>query len=156
LQELLAALQGLAPIEALRFARWGYAAVNTLHVLGIALLVGGSLPLALRLVGFWPAVPRAALARVLALSAGIGLGLALATGFLLFATRAPEYARNPAFQIKLALIAIGTASALVAHRRHGWTLENAPDTVARRTGAVSIVCWLGVLVAGRLIAFVQG
>lgn len=156
MHELLAALQGLAPIEALRFARWGYAAVNTLHILGIALLVGGSLPLALRLLGLWPAVPRAALARVLTLSAGTGLALALATGFLLFATRAPEYARNPAFQIKLALVTIGAASAVIAHHRHGWALEGATDAVAQRTGALSIVCWLGALAAGRMIAFVQG
>lgn len=156
MHELLAALQGLAPIEALRFARWGYAAVNTLHVFAIALLVGGSVPMALRLLGLWPGVPRAAVVRVLAISAGSGLALAVISGFLLFATRAPEYSHNPAFQLKLELIALGATSAMLAHRRHGSTLEGASDAVARRVGAISVLCWIGALVSGRLIAFVQG
>lgn len=156
MEGLLAALESLPPVEALRFSRWSYAAVNTGHVLGIALLVGGTVPLSLRLLGFWPDAARTGVVRLLAATAGAGLALAVLTGLLLFATRAVDYAGHPLLPIKLVLIAIGAASAILAHRRYGWMLENAPPGFLRRTGAISLTAWLGTLVLGRLIAFTAG
>ncbi len=149
-------LESLAPITTLRFSRWAYAIVNAGHVLAIALVVGGALPLSLRLFGLWPSVPRAAVVRVLSLTAGAGLAMALMSGSLLFATRASEYLANPAFQIKIAFILIGTSSAVLAHARHGWFLDGASDMALRRIAIVSGICWIGALVSGRMIAFVSG
>lgn len=148
-------LEGLAFVEAVRFSRWGYAAVNAVHILGIALLVGGAVPMVLRLFGLWPETRRADLLRVLSVTAGSGLVLALASGLLLFATRASEYAAHPALQLKLVLVATGTASALHAHARHGRTLDGAARWAIIRIAVVSIVCWIGALAAGRLIAFIE-
>jgi hypothetical protein len=89
---VLDALVASAPAQWLRFSRWGYAAVNTTHVLGIALLVGAILPLDLRLLGFWRSVGLESLARVLVPVAATGLCLAIATGAFLFIMRADEYA----------------------------------------------------------------
>ena len=155
MEAVWAALEALPPIEALRFSRWSYAAVNTGHVLGIALLVGGAVPLALRLVGCWPDTARAGMARVLATTAGAGLVLAVFTGFLLFATRAADYAGHPLFPIKLGLVAIGAASAMHCHWRYGWDLEKAPDGALRRAGWISCLAWIGALSLGRMIAFVD-
>lgn len=156
MEVFLGGLEALEPVQALRFSRWAYAAVNTGHVFAIALLVGGAVPLALRLLGLWPNTERAAVVRVLSASAGTGLVLALLTGGLLFATRATEYAVNPAWQIKMLLVLAGAASALLAHKRHGWALDGAPDAAAWAAGTVSLLCWIGALACGRLIAFVQG
>lgn len=149
------ALESLALVEALRFSRWGYAAVNAAHILGICLLVGGALPMALRLFGVWPETSRADLMRVLSATAASGLVIAMASGALLFATRASEYADHPTFQLKLVFILIGTASAVTAHAGYGRTLEPAPRTMAIRIGALSALCWLAALTAGRLIAFIE-
>lgn len=149
------ALEAMPPIEALRFSRWSYAAVNTAHVIGISLLVGGSLPLSLRLIGFWAEITRAGVTRILATTAGIGLGLALVSGALLFATRAGEYATHPLFPVKIALVAVAALSAIHCHWRYGWELEKAPKAVIRRTAVISLTCWFVVLVMGRLIAFVD-
>lgn len=151
----LAALEALPPVEALRFSRWTYAAVNTGHVLGISLLVGGAVPLALRLLGVWKAVPKAGVVRLLATTAGVGLGLAALTGMLLFATRAVEYAAHPLFPAKLVLIAVGTISALHAHWRFGWDLEHASNAMLFRIGVIALTVWSVTLVMGRLIAFVE-
>lgn len=153
MEALLAAIEGNALAEALRGARWGYAAVNGAHVLGIALLVGAILPLDLRLLGLWPAVPRAALVRVLVPVAATGLALAVAAGTLLFSVRAREYADNPFLLAKLALVATGTAGALALHARHGRMLEGAHARTLRAHAALSMACWLGALACGRLIAF---
>ncbi len=155
LAAFLAALEASAPAQALRFSRWGYAWVNTAHILGLALLVGAILPLDLRLLGAWRGVPRAVLARVLVPAAATGLGLAMLTGALLFATRASEYAGVGFVQMKLSLVAIGVLSALWLHRAHGPTLEGAGRGRLAAHAVVSIICWLGALICGRMIAFVE-
>lgn len=152
----LSALEASGPIAALRFSRWTYAIVNTSHVLAIALLVGGTIPLSLRLFGLWSGVPRDGVVRILALTSGFGLWLAILSGFLLFATRASEYADHTIFQVKLILVGVGGLSAVFAHTRYGWTLDTAPTGFARRAAIISIVCWVSALVLGRLIAFVEG
>lgn len=142
-------------MAALRFSRWGYAALNASHIFAIALLVGGTMPLSLRFFGLWSSVPHAVLVRVLSLSSGAGLCLALMSGALLFATRATEYSGNPAFQIKMLFILVGATSAGLAHRRYGWLLQTASDWALYRIAIVSVVCWTGALFCGRLIAFVS-
>lgn len=137
----------------LRFSRWGYAAVNTAHVLGIALLVGSAVPLDLRLMGAWRRIAHRDLARVLVPVAGAGLAIAVITGFLLFSVRAGEYASLNVFRVKMALLALGAVSAVSAHLWFGRWLETASRRQLFRMGAVSLMCWLCVLVAGRMIAF---
>jgi hypothetical protein len=152
LDAVVEALGGSALAQWLRFSRWGYAAVNTTHVLGIALLVGAILPLDLRLIGVWRSVPLEPLARVLVPVAATGLVLAMSTGALLFITRATEYAALDLFFVKLALIATGAIHALSLHRGPG--LLNASPTRLRITGATSLSLWLSALVCGRLLAFI--
>jgi hypothetical protein len=135
----------------LRFSRWGYAAVLTGHVFGIALLVGPIVALDLRLLGAWASVPREALARVLVPVATTGLALALPTGALLFAVRAPEYGVMPILWLKLALITAGLAQAASLHLGPG--LASASERRLRVAGALSLAAWVGALVAGRMIAF---
>lgn len=156
MEQLLTALQGSELALALRFSRWGYAAVNTAHVLGIALLVGAIMPLDLCLLGAWPGCDRRILVRVLAPMAAGGLILAIMTGLPLFAVRAGDYADLTLFRIKLGLIVIGLFSAFLLHAAHGFLLETASERRLRIAAILSIFCWLGALVAGRLIAFVSG
>jgi hypothetical protein len=153
LEALLAALEMSSWAQHLRASRWGYAAVSTGHVLGIALLVGAVVPLDLRLLGVWRRPAVAELARILVPAAMTGLVLAMATGFLLFSIRAQEYAAVGVLQAKLALILLGTLSALAAHLRYGAGLERAGARELALHGAVSLGCWICALVCGRLIAF---
>jgi len=150
---LLTALSQSDVATYLRFSRWGYAAVNTTHVLGIALLVGASIPLDLRLMGAWRGVSHYDLARVLVPVAMTGLAIAMVSGGLLFSVRAGEYANLEVFWIKMTLLGLGALAALLAHLRFGRWLETASPPQLFRIGAVSLICWLGVLVAGRMIAF---
>jgi len=154
LDGLLAAAEGTAVAEWARFSRWGYAGLSAAHVLGIALLVGAIVPLDLRRLGAFGAVPHAALSRVLTPFAAAGLALALATGGLLFIPRASEYAALAVVQVKLALVAAGGVHALAVHARHGWLAARAPPARLAAHAAASLVLWPVVLVLGRLIAFV--
>lgn len=91
----LAALETAPPIEWLRLSSWAYAAVNTLHVVGIALLFGSIVPLDLHLAGWRRGdASLLALSRLLLPVAKAGFALAAFSGFLLFApTPAPMPAR---------------------------------------------------------------
>lgn len=153
MEALLAALEATAPAQQLRAARWGYAAVNAAHILGFALLIGAVVPLDLRLLGLWREVPRAALLRVLVPVAAAGLALAVAAGLLLFAVRAREYAAMPVVQAKLVLVTAGTVAALALHLHGGRGLERTGEGRAAVHAALSLLCWLGALACGRLIAF---
>lgn len=150
---LLAALEGTAVAQTLRVSRWGYAAVNAAHILGIALLLGVIVPLHLRCLGAWRNVSRPLLVRVLVPVAAMGLGLAVVAGALLFSVRAREYAGIGFLQAKLVLVGVGALSALALHRAHGFLLESASGSRLAGHAMVALVCWVGALICGRLIAF---
>jgi hypothetical protein len=149
---VLDALVASAPAQWLRFSRWGYAAVNTTHVFGIALLVGAILPLDLRLLGVWRSVALEPLARVLVPVAATGLLLAITTGVFLFITRANEYAALNLFLLKVTLIAAGAVHALSLQLGPG--LAHASRARLRAAGAASLSIWVAALICGRLLAFV--
>lgn len=153
MESLFAALESTAIAETLRVSRWGYAAVNTAHILGIALLVGAIIPFNLHVLGLWQSIPRLILVRVLLPVAAIGLALAIAAGTLLFSVKALEYSQIGFLQIKIALVAVGLLSVLLLHRAYGLSLQDVTEPRLRAHAVVSTVCWLGALICGRLIAF---
>ena len=153
MEALLDALAQSGIAQYLRFSRWGYAAVNTAHVFGIALLLGSIIPMDLKLFGAWPRIAHEILARVLLPTAFCGLLVAVATGPLLFVTRPSEYIALGVFQLKLLLVTLGILSALTAHFLYGLRFQHAGRAAQLRTGAISLVSWLGALIAGRMIAF---
>ena len=160
LMEWLTALQELAPVAALRSARWTYAAVNASHITGIALLFGAIAPLDLRLMGCFRQISIRALARILVPVAVFGLLLAVAAGSLLFSIRAVQYAGTTLFQVKMALVACGIANALLLRKAAAWETGRDDTSVMppprlRAAGALSIALWLSVIACGRFVAFVD-
>jgi hypothetical protein len=158
LDALATALQDSALSQALRASEWVYPLVNTGHVVGIALLFGGIAPLDLRLLGCWQRVPLEPLARILLPMAVSGLLLAAGTGALLFVTRPLDYVVMPLFGLKLSLIAAAVANALLLRRSPAWHLLRVDDPGAPRrswriAAGLSLLLWLGVITAGRLIGY---
>ena len=152
LDQLLTVVQGSDLATALRFSRWGNEAINATHVLGIALLVGSIILLDLRLMGFWSSVPREPLIRVLVLVVVLGLAIAIIGGLRLVSVHAVEYAALGGFQLKLLLILIGATSAVMMHIAHGRWLHTSNERCFTKS-LLSMVCWHGTLIAGRMIAF---
>ena len=110
-----AALEATAIARSLRGSVWAYPLVNAGHVLGVALLVGGIVPLDLRLLNLWRPAPPGAMWRVATRTAGVGLLLAIGCGALLFAARAGDYGRSVLFLVKLAFVAAGLVNIIVLH-----------------------------------------
>lgn len=158
LEALAQALQASAWSEALRASVWLYPLVNTLHVVGIALLFGAIAPLDLRLLGAFRRVPLAPLAATLVPVATAGLLLALVSGALMFATRPLDYVAEPLFGLKLGLLGAAVLNALWLRRDSEWhrvgeASGEPPPRRWRWHGLLSLLLWLGVITAGRLIGY---
>ena len=127
-----------------------YPALEVVHVVGIALLVGSLVLVELRVWGRAPALPMQALARLALTISLVGFGLAAASGMLMFASQAAELMSNRAFVIKMGLLTLAGANAGLFHARDGLTRL---DGVARLQTALSLGLWLGVIICGRWIAY---
>ncbi|MCA0934263.1 hypothetical protein LCL85_01625 [Vibrio alginolyticus] len=142
----------LTPVaQWVRFSRWSYAVINTLHVFGIALLVGAIIPLDLKRIGLWQRITLEQLAHVLVPVAVSGFVIAVISGVLLFMAGPSDYFALSIFLFKLLCIALAVANAVNFHWRMGYTV---PFNQQRLVGFVSLILWLCALVAGRFIAYV--
>lgn len=154
MEVLLAAMEKWEIAQHLSVSRYTYATVNTLHIFGVALLIGAILPLDLRLLGAWSTIPRESLVRVLSPVAATGLAIAVSAGLLLFTVDAQDYADATVMIVKLALVATGTIAALLLHAAHGRHLHDLSDRRAAIHAMISMTCWLGAMVLGRFIAYI--
>jgi hypothetical protein len=78
----------------------------------------------------------------------------------LFSIRAVEYAALPLFWSKMALVICGIANALLLRYAAQWEqgldgVGEMPPLWLRVAGGLSIVLWLGTIVCGRMLAFVD-
>jgi hypothetical protein len=130
---------------------WSYPTVLTLHTVGLAILVGAAIVVDLRLLGVGRAVPLASVARLYRF-VWIGFIINLASGIVLFVVQAADRAEQTVFYVKLAFIVVAFALALRLERY----LRAGDDAAARgrSLAVVSLVCWLGAIVTGRLMAYV--
>jgi hypothetical protein len=125
------------------------------HAIGMALLVGFSSAIALRLIGFAPAIPLAPMAQFFpVIYAGFWINALSGTG--LFITYPVKAVTNPIFFLKI----FGVAWAIVCIRRirqSAFSARDAADPAARvrakRAGATLLIVWIVTITAGRLLAY---
>lgn len=129
---------------------WALPTVLTLHTTGMAVLVGASWVLDLRLLGLGRNVPLSAYRWVFPVVA-VGLIVNLLTGVLLFAKNATTWGTSIPFLIKMGLVIISVAT-LVPIRSHVLR-SNAQESSARLLAIASILAWAGAVTAGRLLAY---
>jgi hypothetical protein len=133
---------------------WALPTVLTLHTMGMALLVGASWVLDLRLLGISRNVPLSAFHWVFR-AVTIGLIVNLVTGVLLFAARATTWVTAIPFLIKMCLV-IASAATLVPLRSYVFRSDPAQredSGSARLLAIASILAWSGAITAGRLLAY---
>ena len=150
LHPVLAALADTALAEAIRESAVLFPAIETVHVIALALVAGTIAHVDLRLLGLaWRTTPVVDLVRRIVPLTLASFALAALSGLLLFASRAPAYAANPAFQIKLALLVLAGLNAAAFHA----IPAGASPSHQRAAGLVSLATWSLVIVAGRWIGF---
>jgi hypothetical protein len=120
------------------------------HTIGLALVVGLTVALDLRLLGAAPNIPPIAFARFLPLM-WFGLWLNVVTGLALLLGYPTKALTNPVFYLKLSLIAAGLQILRVTVRRvrDGLAMSGTTKLLA----AVSLIVWAAAITSGRLLAY---
>lgn len=141
----------LAIAEAIRESTWLFPYIEIFHLLGLAVLGGAVLVVDLRLLGL--GVTSVSVNRVAQAAApwlAGSLVVTVVSGVLLFLSEALKCYENPAFWLKMALLAAAVLFAYLVRPR--WT---GPSPVAgqRFIALLSMALWLGVGAAGRGIGF---
>ena len=129
---------------------WAYPALEVLHIVGIALLLGNLVLLEIRVWGGAAALPLPALARAALPLVLAGFGLCAASGLLMFASQPLDLLGNRAFVVKMGLLMAAGSNAAVFHARGG--LQRL-DLAARLQTVLSLGIWGAVIIMGRLIAY---
>ncbi len=127
-----------------------YPIANVVHVLAALIFFASVAIMDLRVLGALRAdAGEAVIARFRPVALGAFCAL-LASGIVLFTPEASAIIKNPSFQIKLALIAIGALNVI-------WLKRGYPGMTARAArvpAALSLAVWFGVAAAGRYIAYI--
>lgn len=129
---------------------WAYPALEVVHIVGIALLLGNLLLFELRVWGLGAELPVQPLARLALRLSLLGFALVAASGLTMFAGQAQELIASRVFVIKMGLVALAGLNAAWFHARGSLARL---DRSARALTAVSTGLWLAVIICGRWIAY---
>jgi len=139
----------------IRESKWTFTLSEVAHLLGLTVLLGTTLLLALRLFGFvLQKKSVASIAReVKPLSIG-ALGVTLLTGTLLFTSEATKCWGNIAFRYKMLFLFLALLFQFTGLQKVARAEDQRFSPLTRFvTAFVAIFLWFGVAVAGRAIAF---
>jgi hypothetical protein len=134
---------------------WAYTLVLSLHAMGLAVVVGLSTVVALRLLGVARGIPLAPLGRLFPVMY-VGFWVNALSGLALLAANARGMLGNPLFYVKIAFVIGGIVVMRVLRQavfndRLASTGE--PPQSARTLAVASLVCWALAIIAGRLTAY---
>jgi hypothetical protein len=136
---------------------WAWRAAESLHFIGLSLLIGTVGMFDLRMMGLVKRVPLSALHRMVPWGV-FGYLINVSTGILFFAGFPDQYMYNPSFQIKMMFMAMAGINVLVFYlvvygKIKALGPEDDAPRAARIIGLVSLLCWMGVITCGRLLTF---
>jgi hypothetical protein len=145
----------------IRESPYWFPIIEGIHTLGITAVVGTIATLDLRLLGLiMKREPVSTVARQVLPWTWAGFGVMFATGILLSIAEAATNYFNWAFRIKLILLILVGVNPLIFHltvyrRVSTWDLANVTPFRARAAAVSSLFLWACIIVAGRLIAYVN-
>lgn len=154
----IGALEASGLGQAMRHSLWLYPAVETVHLVGIALLFGSVAVLDLRLLGLSRSLSVRELAAHTLPWTLASFALIVPSGLAMFVAHAGDFIASPIFILKMTLlIAAGINAALfhaLAYRSvEDWDRGALPPKGARASGAASLAIWIAVIACGRLLAY---
>lgn len=135
---------------------WTYPTVLTLHTVGLAILVGASIVIHLRVLQVGTAVPLARL-RPLYRFIWTGFAINLVSGLVLFVTQAADRVVDPIFYIKMGSIALALWLGSIVRRRAVDRPEVAVGEMRATKGlaVAALTLWTTAIVTGRLMAYLS-
>jgi hypothetical protein len=153
----------LDTIENLGLSTWvrespsklAYPTILWLHVMGMGVVAGISAMISLRLLGVSPKTPVQPLERLYPLI-WWGFGVNAVTGTALLLASASKKLVDPTFYVKMIFIFAGVAVLQLTRNKVFRSLgpDGALPDRARTLAWAGLICWLGAVTAGRLLAYI--
>lgn len=137
---------------------WVWPTAETLHFIGLSMLMGAIGAIDLRLLGLARRIPFAPLHRLLPWGIA-GFGICLSTGILFFTGQPSQYVHNWVFWCKMLFVILAGLNVATFYLTGLFeTAENlgagddAPPA-AKAIALASLVLWIGVMYLGRMLPF---
>ena len=151
-------LEQVGWVKVLGTTGWLYSSVSVVHYFTLFFFIGTIVLVDLRILGL------AGRGQTISLLADqllpwtwIGLTLAMISGFLLFTTDAGDYAPDHVFQAKMLVILLALIFTVIVHRgQRKWNQLPAIPLGVKVIAALSLLLWLGAILAGVDIAALSG
>lgn len=155
--EFSAWLESTALSQTLFGISWLWPTAESLHFIGLCLLMGGAGLLDLRLMGLFRGVPLRAVKAFMPWAL-VGFGVNLATGLLFLLMQPHLYVTSSVWWWKVAFIVLAGANAMFFETRlSARALALSPDAempvAVRAVGALSLFSWFAVLYCGRMLPY---
>ena len=152
-------LQRTSVAVQIRDSLFTFPVLESIHVVGLALVFGTIAILDLRLLGV--ASTERAVSRLMSdllKWTWAAFAVTALTGALMFSTNAVVYFHNTFFRAKMILLVLAAVNMLVFELTARKTMaqwDRSPHTppIAKVVATVSLVIWVGVIAAGRVIGF---
>jgi hypothetical protein len=134
---------------------WVFGTFQTFHFMGLCLLFGTMAIVDLRLLGLFKRLPVKSVLAFLPLAI-LGFVFMAASGYAMVTTNPGLYLFNPAFRMKMYLVALAGINALVftvlEHRQAVLVgVGQDTSTLTKVTAAFSLVGWTAIMMFGRLL-----
>lgn len=152
-------------LESNAYAQWiltsatGWPLMLSIHAFGLAIILGVTFALNLRLLGWYRTLPFSSLYGLMGI-AWIGIALNIFSGLSVFLTRPASYLQSNPFIFKILCIVIGIVILVYTRRMlrndaAAWDTAGAAPAVAKQLAWASLAFWILAVIAGRLIAYID-
>jgi len=144
-------------LAALMYTHWAWPIAESLHFIGLSMLIGAVGVFDLRLLGLGRKIALPDLHRIIPWGIA-GYCINMLTGICFFTAAPDQYMFNPTFQLKMLSMTLAGVNVMLFYTTMFRTVRTlGPDEPApfpaRIMGGVSLACWMGVITFGRLLTF---
>lgn len=156
---ILRMLQDSALGQLVRSDAYIYPVLESLHIVGIGLLIGPAFTFDLRLMGVGHRLLSVTTAaRGLLRVSHVGFVIAIGSGIAMLSAQATMVAASAAAPWKFGLLFLACLNVVVFHagvyrRVDEWTNSAIPPIAARVSAGVSLIAWTGIIFAGQFLAY---
>ena len=138
---------------------WAFPALETVHFIGLILLIGSLYVIDLRFLGFAPRIPLDAIIKFIPVSI-IGFTINFSTGIMFLFADPFRYYPNLAFRLKMLAVLLAGLNALwfkFAVDLEALASDNTaqPRMTLRWIAGISLLLWTSVIVFGRMIPYLE-
>jgi hypothetical protein len=154
---LVTSIEVWSPVSDLMRTAWAWPIAESLHFIGLTMLVGTIGAFDLRLLGVGRRIPISVMHRFIPWGIA-GFVINVCTGLMFLLTDPDQYIYNPSFHFKVLFLAVAGLNAgsfyVTSYRRVcGKTICYDAPRRAKAIAAISLCAWMAVITCGRLLTF---